>query len=280
MRPALSMRSYSRIAGVALAAGIAALSITCSGDEPTHPSTDNPGAELLVAGPPARVTVTHQPPTSALDQEVWAPAAQPIAAVKDAAGVGVAGVVVTATILSGTGTLQGQVNATTRANGTAHFTDLGIDGTGPHTLRFVTGTLGANSTTIALNPLPPEAGAGKWDPPVDWDIVPLHMQLLPTRKILAWGKREPTGGMGMPRLWDPAVGPPTTATMIRVDTMLFCSGHTLMADGRVMVAGGHKGDDRGLDVTNIFDPVTETWVPGLPKMAKGRWYPSVTTIGD
>jgi len=62
--------------------------------------------------------------------------------------------------------------------------------------------------------------------------------------------------------------------------MLFCSGHTLMWDGRVMVSGGHKRDDRGLDVTHIFDPVTETWVSGLPKMAKGRWYPTVTTLPD
>jgi hypothetical protein len=68
--------------------------------------------------------------------------------------------------------------------------------------------------------------------------------------------------------------------MVRVDTMLFCSGHTLMADGRLMVSGGHKQDTRGLDVTNIFDPATQSWVPGLPKMAKGRWYPTVTTLAD
>jgi hypothetical protein len=68
--------------------------------------------------------------------------------------------------------------------------------------------------------------------------------------------------------------------MVAADTMLFCSGHALMADGRVMVSGGHKKDDRGLDVTNIFDPATESWASGLPKMAKGRWYPTVTTLGD
>jgi hypothetical protein len=62
--------------------------------------------------------------------------------------------------------------------------------------------------------------------------------------------------------------------------MLFCSGHTLMADGRLMVSGGHKDDDRGLDVTNIFDPFTESWTPGLAKMALGRWYPTVTTLAD
>jgi hypothetical protein len=62
--------------------------------------------------------------------------------------------------------------------------------------------------------------------------------------------------------------------------MLFCAGHALMADGRLMVSGGHKADDRGLDVTNIFDPASQSWQPGLPKMAKGRWYPTVTTLAD
>jgi hypothetical protein len=62
--------------------------------------------------------------------------------------------------------------------------------------------------------------------------------------------------------------------------MLFCSGHALMADGRLMVSGGHYGDDRGLRVTNIFDPVSETWTSGLPKMALGRWYPTVTMLAD
>jgi hypothetical protein len=53
-----------------------------------------------------------------------------------------------------------------------------------------------------------------------------------------------------------------------------------MADGRLMVSGGHKADDRGLDVTNIFDPVSESWLSGLPTMAQGRWYPTVTTLAD
>jgi hypothetical protein len=47
-----------------------------------------------------------------------------------------------------------------------------------------------------------------------------------------------------------------------------------------MVSGGHFADDRGLPATNIFDPVSETWVTGLPAMAQGRWYPTVTTLAD
>jgi galactose oxidase len=62
--------------------------------------------------------------------------------------------------------------------------------------------------------------------------------------------------------------------------MLFCAGHAFMPDGRLLISGGHKEDDKGIDVTNIFDPTSETFVQGLPKMAFGRWYPTVTELTD
>jgi galactose oxidase len=263
---------------IALALTLATASLTCNGDNVTRPDEASPS--LAAAGAPATLNINRQPPTSALDSEVWAPTLQPIVLVKDAAGVVVPGVVVTASIATGSGTLQGTVTATTKTNGTAAFADLGIAGPGAQTLRFTTGTVSKTSRTVTINALPPEATTGKWDAPVDWAIVPLHAHLLPTGKVLAWGKFESNGTMAMPRLWDPTVGPPSTARMIQVDTMLFCSGHAFLPDGRLMVSGGHKADDRGLDVTNIFDPVSETWASGLPKMAKGRWYPTVTTLWD
>lgn len=275
------MPAFARASRLGVAAALAAASLTCSGDNITQPTQDDGTPTLVVAaGTPASVRLNRQPPASALDEEVWTPGSQPLVLVKDAAGAAVANVVVTASVASGSGALQGALTATTRANGTAQFTDLGIAGTGAHTLRFTTGAVSGTSTTVTLRALPPEATSGDWDPPVAWDIVPLHMTLLPTGKVLAWGKLESNGTMSMPRLWDPANGLPGAARMIPVDTMLFCSGHTLMADGRVMVSGGHKADDEGLDVTNIFDPVSETWASGLPRMAKGRWYPTVTTLAD
>src|SRR5215218_9103948 len=224
------MNSSCRATHLLLAAGLAVSSVTCGGDNLTRPTpASRGGAVTLIAGPPAKINITRQPPASALDQEVWEPGAQPIVVVKDAGGVAVAGVVVTASIAGGAGTLQGTLTATTRANGTAAFTDLGIAGVGPHTLGFATGSIATTSSSITLNGLPPEAATGKWNLPVAWDIVPLHMHLLPTGKILAWGKVESDGGMGMPRLWDPTSGAPAAAPMVPADTMLFCSGHALMA---------------------------------------------------
>ena len=243
------------------------------------PVTFTSTAEAEPTGPSLAIMV--QPPASAVTGEVWSPEQQPVVRLLDGAGAPVANATVTATIASGSGTLEGVATATTDANGAALFGDLGIAGTGNHTLQFAADQVTAVSGSIALSALPPEASSGEWDAPVPWDIVPLHMTLLPTGKILAWGKFEAGGMMmGQPRLWNPSQGDPAGAPTVAADTMLFCAGHTLMADGRVMVSGGHKEDDRGLDVTNIFDPASETWVPGLPKMDRGRWYPTVTTLAD
>lgn len=234
-------------------------------------------------GTSAGIVITTNPPESALDGEVFDPSAQPVVQVTADGGAPAAGAEVTASITSGGGTLEGTTTATTDANGIASFGDLGIRGTGAQTLEFTAGENSVTASPVTIQPLPAEATTGQWGPLQNWDIVPLHMVLLPTGKILAWGKYE-TGVDGTvgarPRLWDPLLGPPSGARAIAADTMLFCAGHTLMADGKVMVTGGHKADDVGIDYTNIFDPMSESWETGLPKMAFGRWYPTNTTLPD
>ncbi|MGH7513176.1 MAG: galactose oxidase-like domain-containing protein [Gemmatimonadales bacterium] len=227
------------------------------------------------------ILLTTNPPTSALDGEVFDPTVQPVVQVKDGGGNPAPGVGVTASVASGPGTLEGTAAATTDAQGFARFGDLGISGPGSTTLAFGTGSVSVTASPVNVTALPSEATTGKWGPLVQWPIVPLHIHLLPTGKVLGWGKYEDGGVMGthgtIPRLWDPATG---QFRGIAADTMLFCSGHTLMADGRLMVSGGHKDDDTGIDITNIFDPTSETWVAGVPKMAFGRWYPTVTILAD
>jgi hypothetical protein len=262
-------------------AGVYTLRFEASGVLPTVSS-----AITLGAGSGSAVLLTTSPPTSALDGEVFDPSAQPVVQVKNSDGSAAPGVTVTASIASGGGTLEGATTAVTDGQGNAAFGDLGIRGTGTQTLAFSAGSNSVTAGPTTVNALPAEATTGKWGPLVAWDIVPLHMSLLPSGKVIGWGKYEDednhaSGTMGsVPRLWDPAAGPPTSARMVQADTMLFCSGHTGMPDGRLMVSGGHKADDTGIDNTNIFDPGSEQWVPGLPKMAFGRWYPTVTVLPD
>jgi hypothetical protein len=52
-----------------------------------------------------------------------------------------------------------------------------------------------------------------------------------------------------------------------------------MADGRILVVGGHNGAHNGLPAANIFDPASEQWTV-LSNMAFQRWYPTVTMLPD
>ena len=224
-------------------------------------------------GPGEAIAITTNPPVGAVDGEVFDPEAQPVLFVTNA-GTPVAGVEVTATALSGT--LEGTITATTDANGTARFLDLGLRGIGSHALEFTAGEASVTSSPVDVSALPPEANNGNWGPIVTWDVVPLHMNLLPNGKILAWGKTDAADTMGMPRLWDPASGPPEALPMINVDTMLFCAGHALLPDGRLMVAGGHLQDDRGIATTYLFDD--NGGFTRAADMAHGRWYPTLTIL--
>jgi galactose oxidase len=122
-------------------------------------------------------------------------------------------------------------------------------------------------------PLPPsmsepQATAGEWSLPFDWPVVAVHLHMLPNGRVLSWGK------IGSPVLWDPATGSFAT---IPSTTMLFCSGHSFLADGRLLVAGGHLDDERGLADANIFETATETW-SSVQRMQRARWYPTTTSL--
>jgi hypothetical protein len=204
--------------------------------------------------------------------------------VTDAGGNPLAGATVAASVESGS-SLEGDASITTANDGQAAFGDLGISGPGRHTIRFRSASLETASAPIDVAALSAEATKGKWGPVISWtasgaDIVPLHAHLLPTGKVLAWGK------VGHPWVWTPpADGNPAGSGSFRevpIDTMLFCGGHAFLPDGRLLVSGGHLANDRGLSVTYAFDPLAERWTANgeLPDMAKGRWYPTVTTLPD
>ncbi len=114
------------------------------------------------------------------------------------------------------------------------------------------------------------SASGQWTAPFPWPIVAIHMILLPDGRVLSIGRT------GKPTIWNPTTGVFTT---VPAPANLFCSGHTLLADGRVFVAGGHITDNHGLPNTTLFDPVHNTWQSSA-LMAKGRWYPTTTTLGN
>ncbi len=116
----------------------------------------------------------------------------------------------------------------------------------------------------------PEATVGEWSAPFDWPVVAVHLHLLPSGQLLSWGR------IGEPQVWDPATGVFTVAASA---SMLFCSGHAFLPDGRLLVTGGHLSDHHGLPDANIFDATTRGWT-GVAPMSRGRWYPTSTTLPD
>lgn len=126
--------------------------------------------------------------------------------------------------------------------------------------------------------LSPEAEVGKWSTVLtSVPIVQVHLHLLPTGKVLSWG--GPVSQTPFTYTWDPATGAYST---IQAPSELFCSGHSFLPDGRLLVSGGHINDGHGtaglgLANTNVFDPGSGTW-QALPRMLKGRWYPTNTTL--
>jgi uncharacterized protein YccT (UPF0319 family) len=106
----------------------------------------------ITAGAATQLTITTPP--SATAQNGVAFAQQPAIQLRDVSGnaVSQAGVVVTAAIATGGGTLDGTTTATTGGTGLATFANLGITGTvGDRTLRFTaTGLTDVVSGTITI----------------------------------------------------------------------------------------------------------------------------------
>jgi galactose oxidase len=111
--------------------------------------------------------------------------------------------------------------------------------------------------------------SGEWTAPFNWPVVAVHLTMMSNGRVLSWGHT------GEPQIWDPAAG---TFTQVQSPVELFCAGHALTTDGRVVVAGGHITDDHGLPDMSIFTPGSQTWSETAPMM-RGRWYPTNTTTG-
>lgn len=114
---------------------------------------------------------------------------------------------------------------------------------------------------------------GTWEPPIAFDIVPIHLVHLPTGKILVFDEPEGSAGIANVRIYDPVTGALTVSTP---PTSLFCAGHAGLGDGRILVSGGRSLFDTD---SSIFDPFAETWSL-VASMHAGRYYPTLTTLAD
>jgi hypothetical protein len=157
--------------------------------------------------------------------------------------------------------------------------------------------LGVSTLLLAVAPAPvlgqDEMMKGKWEPVIGLPNVPIHTHVLCNGKVLFWGRRawkdnkpvdnSPNGlneHETFPFLWDPQAKEGEQFTALpKPGYNMFCSGHTFLPDGRLLVVGGHLFDQKGVRNATTFDPATNKWTPSA-NMNAGRWYPTAVTLRD
>ena len=111
-------------------------------------------------------------------------------------------------------------------------------------------------------------------------INPIHVALMKNGKVLlvAGSGNLPSETNFQGAVWDPVSGAMTTHS---VGWDMFCNDMVNLWDGRVLINGGNLGYDPflGLARSSIYDPITGTYTD-IADMAHGRWYPTLTTLGD
>jgi galactose oxidase len=116
---------------------------------------------------------------------------------------------------------------------------------------------------------------GQWSPVMSWPISATHAHLLPTGKVMFFGEFEE--GLLPPRLWDPQTNGLTSLPTPHYN--IFCAGHSYLADGRLLLTGGHVESHEGEPHAVIFNPFTSSW-EHAPDMNDKRWYPTNVTLSN
>lgn len=132
--------------------------------------------------------------------------------------------------------------------------------------------------------------SGRWSSVVPMPVSGIHTHVLPNGKILTWSRYfdskdvdatiegVPVGGQAT-YLYDPQFAEWEAVPNAPSDA--FCSGHTLLPDGRLFVNGGHVTSYVGTKSTQIYDYKTNTWATSPTwDMAEGRWYPTTVAMAD
>ncbi len=151
-------------------------------------------------------------------------------------------------------------------------------------------TTGSSSAKAAANTA---STVGRWSTPFIIPVVGVTSVLLHTGKVLFWsydpvGWNDPKGAnKGVAYIWNPST---REGYSIAPPENIWCAGQTILADGRVFIAGGHlkypdpnntdgTGGYAGTLTTYTFNPLTESFTQ-QPGMVNGRWYPTTTQLAD
>ena len=139
---------------------------------------------------------------------------------------------------------------------------------------------------ICLASLPGLAGAqanvqGQWQTlPNPMPINPVHAALLRNGKVLvvSGSGNLPSNTNFQAAVFDPQTN---TVTTQPVGWDMFCNGMVVLPDGRALINGGTLQYDpfHGELRSAVYDLTTGAFTD-VQNMAHGRWYPTVTNLGD
>jgi galactose oxidase len=101
--------------------------------------------------------------------------------------------------------------------------------------------------------------------------------VLPGNRLLTWSAYSPTAyggsrGYTQTSILDLATGKVTPAQVVNTGHDMFCSGTSVLADGKIMISGGSNSAK-----TTLYNPATNAWTSG-PDMKIPRGYQSNVTI--
>ena len=120
---------------------------------------------------------------------------------------------------------------------------------------------------------------GAWSAPLSWPIVAAHSSVLPDGRVLTWNSSDVPGDQEQHTVW---AWNPVTGSFVEFTNgshNVFCAGQVFLPDGRLLVAGGHISDNKGVKQAAIFNSTTNSWDPAA-SMRAGRWYPTMTLLVD
>jgi hypothetical protein len=144
----------------------------------------------------------------------------------------------------------------------------------------------AKPAASALSP----ASMGQWTAPVNFCpkqpcVIGADAAVLYTGQVLFYYFPANNTQNSQAVLLDPVTGIVTNVAL-PVSRDIFCSGLSILPNGKVLVTGGvvtggtHNGiDNNGTTSTMIFDPGSSTWSVAQD-MNYARWYPSTVELSD
>jgi galactose oxidase len=181
-----------------------------------------------------------------------------------------------------------RLKTTNAPAGSAFDYKLSVTYTAPKQLLASAGAVLPVNGAVAPGQANDPKEVGRWNPVFALPNVAIHSHLLPDGKVLFWGRRDHPGDSldvheCTPQVWDPVTRKTTPTPQPKAldgsTINLFCSGHTILPDGKLLVVGGHINDGNGLNQATVYDYRTGKWT-ALPIMNAGRWYPSAVTLAD